>query len=474
MRNLLIFSALAAVLLVLAWTRIWSGPYYYDESDYVFAARQGFWANYTDSPAMPIGDFVRAGLGRGKSAGGAAELSEAIRKSGDVVFYRHWHGPLHVYFLTLARGALPDERLTRILSMFFPVLALAAIFFGCVWLTPGPEGVTQALLAGLFYATSGPAAAATELAPHQLFAACSALCSVLLAKAIGSHNRKYFVAAAAAAGLAFCALEVTFVLVAVLLAALAVERKALQSDWKLLVQGGSSFLLIVLVVWPGAILKLSFLKAYFFMAYLAVFRKAAWGQKSLWETWAARVAESPVEWALAALAVSLFFGAGIWRKKRYPWVFLLQTVLMIGATLRVNSESPRYLLTFLPGLDLFTASVLAAWAAPRGPIVRYGGALAAGFLALLVTWPRLADHSASPNPHPAAVLQCIRDNKLEFSRLLVPKEDLPMVHCYFPKADARAYLGNTPTRQEIGAAQAEGVILPGYPVRYQALSNGRE
>ena len=53
-----IFLGFAGLFLVLANTRIWSGPYAYDEADYIFAARMGFGANYTDSPTMPIGEFV--------------------------------------------------------------------------------------------------------------------------------------------------------------------------------------------------------------------------------------------------------------------------------------------------------------------------------------------------------------------------------------------------------------------------------
>ena len=45
------------------------GPYRYDEADYMYAVSQGLAANYTDSPTMPLVEFLKTGLSHGKGAG---------------------------------------------------------------------------------------------------------------------------------------------------------------------------------------------------------------------------------------------------------------------------------------------------------------------------------------------------------------------------------------------------------------------
>src|SRR5260370_3477748 len=75
------------------------GPYLYDEADYMYAASLGLVANATDTPSMPLTAFFKTGLSRGRDPSQRESLSELIRASNDVLFYRHWHGPLYTYWL---------------------------------------------------------------------------------------------------------------------------------------------------------------------------------------------------------------------------------------------------------------------------------------------------------------------------------------------------------------------------------------
>src|SRR5215472_1597338 len=99
MRHVLALLALLALLLFVITRNVSTDPYIYDEADYMFAASHGLYSNYTDSPTLAISDFVRTGLDRGRDSGQRLALSEQIRASNDVVFYRHWHGPLYLYCL---------------------------------------------------------------------------------------------------------------------------------------------------------------------------------------------------------------------------------------------------------------------------------------------------------------------------------------------------------------------------------------
>ena len=171
-------------------------------------------------------------------------------------------------------------------------------------------------------------------------------------------DRRHWYAAVALTGLAFCTLEVTFVLIATLIVCAYLRRQELGFDWKLARDSVALLLAAILVVWPAAILKLSALKAYFFMAYLAIFRKGAWGNITLAESWAMHFARSPLEWAAAAIALIIFFRKRLWRSVPELIPLAVYSLLMMLALMRVHGEGPRYITTFFPALVLFTSWTL--------------------------------------------------------------------------------------------------------------------
>jgi hypothetical protein len=154
---------------------------------------------------------------------------------------------------------------------------LLIIYFGCVALLPGTEGWIAAILSSALFVFSWTTLASTELAPHQLFASCCLASLVLLAKLKLTGRPVYVYLASIAAALAFCTLEVAAVLIATIL----ICAFPLLLDFRTSLRALALFLITVLIVWPGAIIKLSFVKAYLFMAYLAVFRKGAWATSRL-------------------------------------------------------------------------------------------------------------------------------------------------------------------------------------------------
>src|SRR5271170_5272200 len=248
-RRLAIFGLLLALFLLLIARNISSEPYVYDEADYMYAASLGFVANWTDTPSIPVADFVRAGLGGG---GGRKALSEQIRKGNDVLFYRHFHGPLFHYLLIPVSRLGLSERAVRTAMLAIPVASLAVVYFGCLWLAPGGYA---ALLAAVLFLSSYSVIGSTELAPHQLFALCSLACLILLAKAIATGRRACWYACIVAAGLAFCTLEVAFALILTIAIFGWVERRRWQADGRFALQSVGTLLATVLLIWPAAILR---------------------------------------------------------------------------------------------------------------------------------------------------------------------------------------------------------------------------
>jgi hypothetical protein len=261
-------------------------------------------------------------------------------------------------------------------------------------------------------------------------------------------------------------LEVTFVLVATIIATAFLERRRLALDWRTALRAMAVFVATVFVLWPGAILKLSFVKAYLFMAYLAIFRKSPWGNEGLLETWITRFQNAPLEWLMIALALGLFvFHRGL-REKRTLYPFLIFAGLMIVATLRVTTGAPRYALPFMPALQVFTGLVIATVLPGRAHQQALLAMLLAGAL-FGASWIAVNRHPPGTDPTIAGLLNIVRADHLESANLLVPQDYVPPLHYYFPHTHLRGYTGDQPAGPDLGAPDLTGVLYLGNPVHYQ-------
>src|SRR5258708_20896918 len=132
------------------------------------------------------------------------------------------------------------------------------------------------------------------LAPHEMFVLSVVAALLVLARMMQTGERKHWYTAVVLAAAAFCILEVAFALIATLLICGHATRDRLKADLRFAAVSAGTFVVAVVLIWPGAIFKLSFAKASLFMAYLAVFRKAAWGSDiSVLGTWSLLSVTSP-------------------------------------------------------------------------------------------------------------------------------------------------------------------------------------
>src|ERR1700694_5908530 len=121
LKHTAILAGILAVFYFLARGTVMYGPFTYDEADYMDAASRGFAANYTDTPTMALAELVKVGLNRGRDSSQRSDLSEMIRGSDDMVFYRHWHGPLYLDWLQIVKLLAPGEHAIRALNYVFPI-----------------------------------------------------------------------------------------------------------------------------------------------------------------------------------------------------------------------------------------------------------------------------------------------------------------------------------------------------------------
>ena len=460
MRHALALGALLAVFVVLSRREVFSWPYYYDEADYMFAASRG-WANYTDHSSQPLVDYIRTGIREGRDPSHRAALSTQVRARGDVDFYRHWHGPLYFYWLAALAPLHLDERATRSLSYVFSVLTAMVIYFGALWVFPGRSREPAALLSSALYLWSYATVFSNEIAPHQLFVLCVVAALVLVMKWRVTGEQRFWYGAVVAAACAFCTLEVAFVLL-LALAAFADKGKAVKS----LVL----FLATVLIVWPAAVLKLSFAKAYLFMTYLALFRRSPWGEAGFFETWRHRFVQSPGEWILLAIAAVLYCrpGQSVARKTLVP--VTLYGVLMLVALLRVNSDTPRYMLPFLPAFQIAAGFTLASAIGICRPAARWISTAAILLAMLSSTYAQIRAHPVLPAPRPSEVLAAVRSQNLEGKRLLAPQNDVPMIHYYLREVVLSGYVSAQERSGLLAQDRFDAVLNPGSPVTLQRQS----
>ena len=142
---------------------------------------------------------------------------------------------------------------------------------------------------------------------------------------------------------AFTATEYAPLLIVTLIVCLVLHRRELFPGWsrakyyKALGLAAALFVGTILLIWPGAWLKLTLIKNYIFMAYLALARKGEFGTQSFVQVWWQRGINSPLEYTLV-VATALIAIAHL---RRCPWFlpFLIYAFLMLTATFRITTSA---------------------------------------------------------------------------------------------------------------------------------------
>jgi hypothetical protein len=466
MRHFAILAALLGSFVWLSYPNVSTAPFSYDEADYMFAARQGFLANYLDLGSSSFLDYVRLGLSRGRDPQQKSALSRAVRKASDIFFFRHAHGPLYFYWLNALSQWSTNEHFMRGLSLFFPAATALAIYFGSLWIFDRQQGEIAALLGTAAYLWSPSVIRTTEIAPHQMFVMWFTITLLLLAKLLATGNRQLWYAAVCTTAVAFCTLEVTFVLIAVVALCGYLQRRRLAFDWRFGLRSVLLFGGLVVLLHPASVLKLAAAKSYLYYAYLAVGRKSPWGDATLLQTWTRRFIDSPVEWVLVALALILYLRRRNLLHRREALPFLVFGILMLAAMLRVFTTYLRYVLPFLPALLIFAALVFSAMLVTWRPAPRIAGiAILCAALLINTNW-YLRTRPFRQNPAAWQLIDEIRGRHLDAKRLLVPHDELPTLHYYFPSADLVAFQESEP----LPAGQFDAVVRSSDPVRIDLVT----
>ncbi len=432
-------------------------PFFYDEADYAYASHQGWFANWVDHPALNIVQFVRLGMGSGRDRSRRVDLSQTIRNFGDIHFYRHWHGPLFYQWLGFIGHWTSREYNLRLLSLLIPAVGVILVYFGCLWVMPSSQ--LSAILAAAFYGFGYSVVASPELAPHQLFVVVSLAGLFSLAKLEASGDVKWWWWSCVWAAISFVTIEVAFVNIAVALYIGSRCRAVLFQSKYIWLRSIGLFLATTLLLWPAGILKLEPVRSYIFMAYLAIFRKGAWGNTTLAETWLVRLRSEPFEWIFVAIALAVWWFLPKKNEKYAALPFLTYGVLMLIVMLKVNATVPHYALPYLAPLTVFAGITLGAAVQNWPTLAR--GAVATAMIVLVAagTYRFVHKHLPSTTSRMLQILESAQSRPMDGRILLAPQVDVSVLHFYFPHAKLVLYLDESDKQRALALGQPIDIIL---------------
>jgi hypothetical protein len=464
---------LGVSICIILYDRIVPRDYFgYDEADHMFAVSQGFYTNYTDGNTISFLTFLKLGLQLGLQEENISSLSEFIRSSHDITFYRHYHGPLYFYGLIISRYFIgDDEYLARWTSLLFLIASIIAIYIGCLALSQQNARVAAVIASAMLICSSSNITTAAEISAHSLYTLTSIVALFFMAKLLQTDALRYWYYAIVAIALSFAVIEYAPILLVTFIVCALVQHKRLclngstQNYKKLFAISVILFTGVIFIVWPASWLKLSLVKNYMFFIYQIFAREGQFGTQASWEIWWRRLLSSPFEYILA---IPLMFIALI-NLKRYIFYlpFLIYSILMIIITFRNTSSSPTYISSLMPPLYIISGLVLAESTKYSKTLVKVGLStvvIVVIFAHMCYYFVPYRSEEESYTPLKDLV-NYVRLNRLEDKEVLIDRRVLPTLHYYFPHKYFPSYrdkVGSSKSiRQALQNASYDGVLYAG-------------
>jgi hypothetical protein len=194
--------------------------------------------------------------------------------------------------------------------------------------------------------------------PHNLFAVFAAARVGCAGMFLVTGGRFWWRATALSLGLGFLTLEYALIFAASVIFALALAQQGKRCEGggqygHLMLEAIAIVIIVIFVLWPGGLLKLTIVKNYLYFLYFALMRAGSpYGSASLSEIWRMRVAESP---SLLLAAGTLLLLA--WEMRRtaklvcvLPSIFSI--CFLFCANLRNHSPHPTYGSSLVPAFGI--------------------------------------------------------------------------------------------------------------------------
>jgi hypothetical protein len=456
----------------------------YDEADYMLAASKGLYTNYMDASAIPFFQFLEVGINRGLQKENTTPLSEFIRTSGDITIYRHYHGPLSLYALTLWRHFVDQSEYSlRWISLLFSIASVIAIYLSTFYL-PNERTRLGAVLASILLLCSYPnIITATEISTHAVYVLVTIVALFFMAKLLQTRHLRYWYLAIVALALSCAATEYSAILFVTFAACVLVQRAEIfaglpdGTDKKVLALSAALFIVTILIVWPGAWLKLTLVRNYVVMAYLTIARSGEFGEQNFWQVWRLRILSSPVEYALIAATTV----TAIVKVKRCRWYlpFLVYAFLIFLITFRTATFYERYVSSLFPPLYILSGVVVAQHLQRSTGLVKLAAPTALILLLAFQDYSHITMLRENQTEFTTMdrVVDYFRTHSFEGKHILTDSDFLPILNYYFPRNTYRSYSGNVDDLGSLihksSGAGYDGIVYKG-PEDWKLRANLRE
>jgi hypothetical protein len=435
------YAALAAVALAVYWPAASDLPYNYDEADYVWAGRNGgIWGNATDRNSVPLSEYVRRGIELYRDPSKRSEVSRFLRGSGDLGMYRHYHGPVYYYWLSLMDDlGLRREGAVRTSGLLIHIATGLVLMFGFWTLFPGLAAGAGFATGALFLFNRTALVAATNVTQHGMFTFWCAVTMVLLGLYTRNGSRRSIQAAGAATAVALATVETAAVLGVVALAALAYRnwppwpnwRAALsQTLWRTL-DYAAGFLVAMLVVWPAGVLKLAVVKGFMMLAYFTVSARNNFSPIGPLELLKLKVEASP--WELCFLLPVTVVAFWLWRKvpdrdSYFAWIAYTAVFLLI--LLKITIPFTYYYAPLTMGMTMLAGVVVGYfWKNSRAAGLVLALAATVSLVGSGWQYAGVMREIQAGKSYLTSLLASLGDQRIE-GNLLVPYQAVPTLHLY--------------------------------------------
>jgi len=459
---LLVVFALAAALMVALYAPLTSPhPYPYDGADYMYAGTRGFWANYVDAGSLPLWEFIARGLELRRHPEKRAEISKSARSADDINTYRHFHGPLYAYWIALwSKLGVSEEATYRNVGLAAHIATSLMMMLAYLTLFPSWPRLPGLLTGILFLFNRTALVTAVEITQHIAFLFTAVLVLWMIGLFARNLETRWWYATMASLALAFAAVETASLLVitlAVTLIVLYPEIREKWPDWRqqvlLLAKGIGVWVAVLFAIWPAGIFKLSVVRGFLFLAYMAVDRKtfSPQGPIDLW-----RMKFSAAPWEHGFLFAGFIAAVILWRRFEHrrealPWLLFSAVFLLV--TLKVTLEYTHY-----------RGSIAAAWTMCTGMALGYlwkhlrmaGRVALAAVYGVCVTAAAVAYYQEAAvrfveEPPATGVLTYVRQaNVPRDTTLYLPFFFVPIVHFYHPATQMLGYDADWPLSRLVG------------------------
>jgi len=435
-----------------------SHPFFYDEADYMYAGTRGFVDNYLDRPSLSTVEFIRKGLELSRDRSQRSNMSQFVRSSGDITFYRHYHGPVYAYWIALGQAlGLHDESSYRASGLVIHALVTFLIFL--YFRKAFPEySPFAALAAALAFLTDRTAlVSATNVTQHVMFGLTACLTLFPLALFCRTGNRGFWYLTAVALGISFSTVETSFVLVAAVLIVLGLI--GLREGWKpvglLFLKGLPVFLCTILLIWPKGIVALGALKGYVYLGYIALVKKT-FTPMSPFALWSFKVRVYPEEFVIPALAlVAATLGWKRLAARMAILPYLVYTWTFLAVTLVVTAPYTYYHDSLLMSSSVIVGVAFGElWRRSTGIRIAAAAILLLSLGVMNARYYReTREVEAAPDSRLALLNYIRRDTRMA---LYVPYVLVPTLHYYKPQLTAVGYDTNWSAADVASALKAAG------------------